>query len=92
MWLYIITNSEFRNLKFFRVSFEFLTRKNSKIKQKGKEYMEERLQQVIKKTINEVSLNMCDNFCKYRDISNTDEDGVCDYVRAGNACPLDRLQ
>ena len=54
--------------------------------------MEERLQQVIKKTINEVSLNMCDNFCKYRDQVESDEDGVCDYVRAGNACPLDRLQ
>lgn len=54
--------------------------------------MEERLQQVINQTINEVSINMCDNFCKYRDIFNTDKDGVCDYVRNGNTCPLDRLQ
>ena len=54
--------------------------------------MEERLQQVIKQTINEVSLNMCDNFCKYRDILDTDKDGVCDYVRNGNSCPLDILQ
>lgn len=51
-----------------------------------------KLQQVIQQIINEVSLNMCDNFCKYRDISNTDKDGVCDYVRTGNICPLDRLQ
>ena len=51
-----------------------------------------KLQQVIQQKINEVSLNMCDNFCKYRDISNTDKDGVCDYVRTGNICPLDRLQ
>lgn len=54
--------------------------------------MKERLQEIIKKAINEVSLNVCDNFCKYRDQVESDEDGVCDYVRAGNACPLDRLQ
>lgn len=50
------------------------------------------LQKVIKQTINEVSLDMCNNFCKYRDFLNTDKDGVCDYVRNGNHCPLDRLQ
>lgn len=54
--------------------------------------MKERLQETIKQTINEVSEQICDNFCKYRDRSESDEDGVCDYIRAGNTCPLDRLQ
>lgn len=53
---------------------------------------ENSLQKVIQQTIKEVSLDMCDNFCKYRDFLNTDKDGVCDYVRNGNHCPLDRLQ
>ena len=51
-----------------------------------------KLQQLVQQTINEVSLDMCNNFCKYRDFLNTDKDGVCDYLRAGNSCPLDRLQ
>lgn len=54
--------------------------------------MKEKLQQAIKKTINEVSEQICDDFCKYRDVTESDEDGVCDYIRAGNSCPLDRLQ
>lgn len=54
--------------------------------------MQKGLQEVIKKTINEVSEQICDNFCKYRDLTESDEDGVCDYIRAGNSCPLDRLQ
>ena len=52
----------------------------------------ERLQETIKQAINEVSIDICDNFCKHRDQTESDEDGVCDHVRAGNTCPLDRLQ
>ena len=54
--------------------------------------MQKGLQQSIRETINEVSEQICDNFCKYRDATESDEDGVCDYIRAGKSCPLDRLQ
>lgn len=44
----------------------------------------------IKKILQEVSENICDNFCKYRDTS--DDDCLCDYIRDGSkSCPLDIL-
>ena len=58
----------------------------------GKDISEVGLQKSINQIINEVSLDMCNNFCKYRDFLESDKDGVCDYVRSGNSCPLDRLQ
>ena len=39
--------------------------------------------------IEEVSENICDNFCKYRDTC--DENCECEWIRNGNECPLDRL-
>lgn len=32
---------------------------------------------------------ICDDFCKYRD--SADEECLCDYIRDGKECPLDRL-
>lgn len=44
----------------------------------------------IKEILLEVSENICDNFCKYRDTC--DEDYMCDFIRDGsNNCPLDIL-
>lgn len=39
--------------------------------------------------IREVCEDICDNYCKYRDT--VDEDGICDGMRDGRTCPLDRL-
>ena len=39
--------------------------------------------------IEDLQGDICDNFCKYRD--STDEDCVCEWIRQGNACPLDVL-
>ena len=44
----------------------------------------------IKEILQEVSENICDNFCKYRDTC--DDDNLCDYIRDGSkSCPLDIL-
>lgn len=48
------------------------------------------LQKTIADIITEVSEEICDNFCKYRDTA--DEENLCDYTREGKECPLDRLQ
>ena len=37
----------------------------------------------------EVSEDICDNFCKYRDTA--DKEHLCDVIRYGGSCPLDRL-
>lgn len=49
----------------------------------------ENLKQTIQEIIQEVSEDICDNYCKYRDT--TDEDCLCDVIRNGNSCPLDKL-
>lgn len=36
-----------------------------------------------------VAEDICDNFCKYREAC--DEEGLCDIIRNGGTCPLDRL-
>lgn len=36
-----------------------------------------------------VSEDICDNYCKYRDTA--DEENLCDVIRNGGSCPLDRL-
>ena len=48
------------------------------------------LHESIQKIIQKVSEDICDNYCKYRETS--DEDCLCDVIRNGNQCPLDRLQ
>lgn len=44
----------------------------------------------IKDIIQEVSEDICDNYCKYRDTA--DDDFICDAIRENGSCPLDRLQ
>ena len=53
--------------------------------QKVKEHMQKIIQQIVQ----EVSEDICDNYCKYRDTA--DEDNICDAIRDGRPCPLDRL-
>lgn len=48
------------------------------------------LQKSVQAIIQEVSENICDNYCKYRETA--DEDNMCDVIRDGSPCPLDRLQ
>lgn len=43
----------------------------------------------IAKIAEQVSENICDNFCKYRETC--DENRECEWIRSGNECPLDRL-
>ena len=43
----------------------------------------------IEKILNEVSEDICENYCKYRDTA--DEECLCDVIRNGGNCPLDRL-
>lgn len=49
---------------------------------------EQKRSEVIE-NIREVCEDICDNYCKYRDT--VDEDGICDGMRDGRTCPLDRL-
>lgn len=80
-----LTDEEIKMIEQLNAKGHILTNMDNSINENS-------LQKVIQQTINEVSLDMCDNFCKYRDFLNNDKDGVCDYVRYGNHCPLDRLQ
>lgn len=43
----------------------------------------------VKEIIGEVCEDICDNYCKYRETA--DEDCLCDVIREGGNCPLDRL-
>ena len=43
----------------------------------------------VMENIRKVCEDICDNYCKYRDT--VDEDGICDGMRDGRICPLDRL-
>ena len=43
----------------------------------------------IIKVLQEVVEDICDNYCKYQDT--TDEEGICDCIRDGGKCPLDRI-
>lgn len=49
----------------------------------------ENLRQTVQEIIREVSEDICDNYCKYRDTA--DDDFLCDVIRNGNSCPLDKL-
>lgn len=80
-----LTDEEIKMIEQLKAEGHILTNMDNSINENS-------LQKVMHQIINEVSLDMCDNFCKYRDFLNTDKDGVCDYVRAGNSCPLYRLQ
>lgn len=43
----------------------------------------------LREILREVSENICDNYCKYRET--VDEECLCDVIRDGGSCPLDRL-
>lgn len=43
----------------------------------------------ISESIQEVREDICDNYRKYRDT--VDDDFLCDIIRDGGGCPLDRL-
>ncbi len=51
--------------------------------------MAESIIKSIRQILQEVSDDICDNYCKYRDTG--DEDGLCELTRNGGECPLDRL-
>ena len=46
-------------------------------------------QKTVKEIIEEVAEDICENYCRYRDTP--DEDGLCDRIRDGSLCPLERL-
>ena len=43
----------------------------------------------ITETIEEVSKEVCEKLCKYHET--IDDDCVCDYMRQGNNCPLEKI-
>ena len=43
----------------------------------------------VQSVIQEVCEDICDNYCKFRDTA--DEDNLCDVIRNGEPCPLDKL-
>lgn len=47
--------------------------------------MEENISQMLEK----IREDICDNYCKFRDTA--DEEYLCDVIRTGEKCPLDRL-
>lgn len=54
------------------------------------ETKENGLLKYVREIIQEVTEDICDNYCKYRESS--DDDFLCDAIRDGGICPLDRLQ
>lgn len=50
---------------------------------------QEKRGKTVTKIMEEVCEDICDNYCKYRDTA--DEDCICDGMREGRTCPLDRL-
>lgn len=51
--------------------------------------MEKDARQTLSQILEEVREDICDNYCKYRDTA--DEECLCDKIRDGGECPLDRL-
>lgn len=43
----------------------------------------------IIRILQEVSEDICNNYCKYKDTG--DEESLCEIIRSGRDCPLDRL-
>ena len=48
--------------------------------------MAESITKSIRQILQEVSDDICDNYCKYRDTG--DEDGLCELTRNGGECRL----
>ena len=45
--------------------------------------------QSITSMLQQIVEDICDNYCKYRETC--DEDALCDIIRNGEQCPLDKL-
>ena len=43
----------------------------------------------IRQQLEDITGEICDNFCKYR--NTCDENNECDWIREGNSCPLDKI-
>lgn len=52
--------------------------------------MSETLQKTVAELINAVCEDICDNYCEYRHTA--DDEFLCEILRSGKTCPLDRLQ
>ncbi len=51
--------------------------------------MGENITKTISQMLQEIADDICDNYCKYRDTA--DEECLCDLIRDGGNCPLDKL-
>lgn len=51
--------------------------------------MTENITKSIRQILQEITDDICNNYCKYRDTG--DEECLCDLIRDGGKCPLDRL-
>ena len=47
------------------------------------------MDKTISQLLREIAEDICNNYCKHRDTG--DEECLCDVVRDGGECPLDRL-
>lgn len=47
------------------------------------------MEKSIREVLEEVCEDICNNYCRFRDTA--DEDCLCDRIRKGDSCPLDRL-
>ena len=45
--------------------------------------------QSIASMLEQVAADICDNYCKYRETC--EEEAMCDIIRDGEQCPLDKL-
>ena len=43
----------------------------------------------VEQMLQEIAEDICNNYCKYRDTA--DEEFLCDVIKGGGVCPLDRL-
>ena len=43
----------------------------------------------VRQILQEIAEDICNNYCKYRDTA--DEEFLCDVIKGGGVCPLDRL-
>lgn len=51
--------------------------------------MREKARKSVRDILEEVCEDICDNYCKYRDTA--DEECLCDAIREGIGCPLEKL-
>lgn len=51
--------------------------------------MAENITKSIRQMLQEIADDICNNYCKYRDTG--DEECLCDLIRDGGDCPLDKL-